>query len=172
MPDRFVILTGFMGTGKSSVAKLVAQSLGLPLVDLDQVIVESAGRAITQIFTDEGEDGFREIERHCLERLLAGTPAVVATGGGVVISAENRRLMRSAGVVVNLTASLGHVLKRIEGCTDRPLLAGGDTETRMKNLMEQRELFYKDADIRIDTDGKSVEDVAAEILNYCKELSA
>lgn len=172
MPDRFVILTGFMGTGKSSVARSVAQSLSLPLVDLDQEIVKSTGRPITQIFAEDGEARFREIEQYCLEQVLAGAPAVVATGGGVVISAANRRLMRSAGFVVNLTASLDQVMRRLEGCTERPLLAGDDAEARMKNLMDQREQFYNDADIRIDTDGKSVEDVAAEILNYCKELSA
>lgn len=172
MSDKFVILTGFMGTGKSSVAKLVAQSLSLPLVDMDQEIVASTGKPITQIFADDGEAGFREIEHHCLKRILAGATAVVATGGGAVIYAANRTLMHSAGVVVNLRASLDQVMLRIGGCTERPLLAGDDALTRMKDLMEQREQFYGDADIRIDTDGKSVEDVAAEILNYCKELSA
>jgi shikimate kinase len=91
---------------------------------------------------------------------------VIATGGGVVIAAENRSMMRARGVVINLVVSLPSVLQRLDGATDRPLFVGSDAANSVKLLMDDRKQFYADADIRIDTDGKSVEDVSAEILRY------
>lgn len=170
MPERPVILTGFMGSGKSSVGRLLAQSLGCPLVDLDAVIVETAGKSINAIFAEEGEPAFRALESACLERTLAGGRVVVATGGGVVIAEANRQLMARHGIVINLMASLPRVLERLAGATDRPLYAGQDEAERVGALMAEREQFYCVADIRIDTDGKSVEDVAAEILRFLKGL--
>lgn len=170
MPDKPLILTGFMGSGKSSVGRVVAESLGWPLVDLDTVIVAEAGKSINEIFADEGEVAFRALESICLERVLSGGGCVIACGGGVVISEANRRLMRRQGVVVNLTASLPVILARLEGATDRPLYSGDDAANRVRTLLEAREQFYADADIRIDTDNKSVEDVSADIMRVLKEL--
>lgn len=96
---------------------------------------------------------------------------MVATGGGAIISAQNRTLMRSRGVIINLKVTLEQVLVRLHGCSDRPLLAGGDAAKRAATLMNEREQFYADADIRIDTDGKSVEDIAIEILCRLKGFS-
>lgn len=170
MLDRPLILTGFMGCGKSSVGRVLAETLGWPLVDLDAVIVAEAGKSINEIFADEGEAAFRALESICLERLLSGERCVIACGGGVVISEANRRLMRRKGVVVNLTASLPVILARLEGATDRPLYSGDDASSRARALLEAREQFYADADIRIDTDNKSVEDVSADIMRILKEL--
>jgi shikimate kinase len=170
MPDRPLILTGFMGSGKSSVGRVLAQHLSCPFVDLDREIVAVSGRSINDIFAQDGEQAFRSIESICLQQVLKAGLAVIATGGGVVISAENRSLMRTCGIVVNLDVSLSHVLQRLDGATDRPLFNGIDAANRVKSLMETRKQFYADADIRIDTDGKSVEDVAAEILGFMKEL--
>lgn len=170
MPERTVILTGFMGTGKSSVGRALAEALGYPFIDLDAEIVAEAGRSINAIFVDEGEAAFRARESTCLERALQSGPAVVATGGGVVISESNRRLMRSGGIVVNLIASLPVILSRLDGATDRPLYAGQDASNRVAALMNERQQFYADADIRIDTDNKSVEDVSLQILKILKGL--
>ena len=167
---RHIILTGFMGSGKSSVGRLLARQLARTFVDLDAVIVSAAGMSINEIFAQEGEAAFRSRERECLVSVLQQAPSVLATGGGVVISADNRNLMRSKGIVINLTVSLQQVMERLKGADDRPLLSGDDAAVRAVRLMEEREQFYTDADIRIDTDGKSVEDVAAEILNYVKGL--
>ena len=172
MPDRPLILTGFMGSGKSSVGRLLAERLACPFVDLDAEIVSAAGRSINDIFADDGEQAFRSMESACLERVLGGGRAVIATGGGVVISDDNRSKMRSRGVVVNLVVSLPQVLRRLHGAADRPLFAGSNAPNSVKLLMDGREQFYADADIRIDTDGKSVEDVAAEILRFLEELHA
>jgi shikimate kinase len=170
MLERPLILTGFMGSGKSSVGRILAERLGCPFVDLDALVVAAEGRTINDIFTRDGEQAFRAIESRCLEDVLDGGPAVIATGGGVVIADDNRRRMRERGVVVNLAVSLPQVLLRLRGATDRPLLAGDEAANRAELLMDGRKQFYADADIRIDTDGKSVEDVAAEIIRFVEEL--
>jgi shikimate kinase len=172
MLDRPLILTGFMGSGKSSVGRNLAERLGWRFVDLDAEIVATAGCSINDIFTHDGEQAFRSMESACLGKVLDGGCAVIATGGGIVMAADNRGTMRSRGVVVNLVVSLPLVLKRLHGVADRPLFAGSDAPNSVKLLMEAREQFYADADIRIDTDGKSVEDVAAEILRFVEGLHA
>jgi shikimate kinase len=172
MLDRPLILTGFMGAGKSSVGRLLAGKLGCPFIDLDAEIVAMAGRSINEIFAKDGEAAFRFLESACLEHALRRGLAVIATGGGAVIADSNRTLMRATGVVVNLTASFGRIVERLSGAADRPLYAGDDPARRAKALLEQREQFYNDADIRIDTDGKSVEDVAAEIIGHLRGLAA
>ncbi|HEY4744118.1 MAG TPA: shikimate kinase [Desulfuromonadaceae bacterium] len=170
MSERPVILTGFMGSGKSSVGKRLAKRLGCPFVDLDAVIVAEAGKSINAIFAEAGEPAFRALETACLERVLRQGRGVVATGGGVVVAEANRELMAHHGIVVNLKASLSHVLERLGDATDRPLYGGQDAAERVGALMAEREQFYGVADIRIDTDDKSVEDVAAEILRFLKGL--
>jgi shikimate kinase len=170
MPERPVILTGFMGSGKSSVGRILAKYLSWQFIDLDSEIVAASGRTINDIFSIDGEQVFRSMESNCLQRVLQGGLSVIATGGGAVVSAENRTLMRARAVVVNLNVSLPQVLQRLHGAVDRPLFSGDDTANRVKLLMDERKQFYADADIRIDTDGKSVEDVAAEILRFVKGL--
>lgn len=170
MLERPVVLTGFMGCGKSSVGRVLAASLGFSLVDLDAKIVAEAGKTIHEIFAERGESGFRVLESECLERELLKDRVVIACGGGVVISAANRRLMRELGFVVNLTASFTTILARLKDATDRPLFCGEDASDRALELMKQREPYYQEADIRIDTDCKSVEDVAAEIQNLLEGL--
>jgi shikimate kinase len=172
MLDRPLVLTGFMGSGKSSVGRVLAERLACPFVDLDAEIVAAAGRSINDIFAHDGEQAFRRMECACLKRMLGGGRSVIAAGGGVVASDANRSRMRSQGVVVNLVVSLPQVLKRLHGAADRPLFAGDNAPNSVKLLMDGREQFYADADIRIDTDGKSVEDVAAEILRYLEGLHA
>ena len=172
MPERLLILTGFMGSGKSSVGKIVAERLGYRFVDLDAEIVNASGCSINETFARVGEQEFRTLESSQLEQILsAGEGSVLATGGGAVISAQNRTLMRSRGVIINLKVTLDQVLTRLKGCSDRPLLAGEDAAKRATTLMNEREQYYADADIRIDTDGKSMEDVAAEILCRLKGFS-
>ena len=170
MLERPVILTGFMGTGKSSVGRVLAESLDCPFIDLDAEIVAEAGKSINEIFAAEGESSFRSRESACLQRVLGCGMAVIATGGGAVIAESNRRQMLEAGYVVNLNASLPVIIARLDGASDRPLFAGKDAADRVQTLLEERQQFYAAADIRIDTDNKSVEDVAAKILRVLKGL--
>ncbi|MBI5483324.1 MAG: shikimate kinase [Deltaproteobacteria bacterium] len=173
MPDRPVILTGFMGSGKSSVGRVLARKLSCRFVDLDSEIVAVSGCSISEIFARDGEAAFRLLESKQLEQILSqGDGIVIASGGGAVISEHNRRLMRKRAFTVNLRVTLEQVLTRLHGCNNRPLLAGDRAPERVKALMDEREQFYADADIQIDTDGKSVEDVAMEILGCLHRLSA
>lgn len=163
---RNVILTGFMGTGKSSVGRLLADRLGFRYRDLDALIVEEEGISINEIFARHGELRFRALETEAVRRMAQEERCVVSTGGGAVISPENRRLLREAGVVVNLTASVDEVCRRLREDTDRPLLKDDRSGERIAAMMAEREQFYADAELRIDTTGKSVEDVVAEIIGY------
>lgn len=161
-----IVLTGPMGSGKTSVGRLLAQQLGWAFIDLDALIVEQAGKSINAIFAEEGEPAFRVLEQQQLVNLVGRERVVLSTGGGAVIDPENRRLMRLIGPVVNLTASLELLAARLAACNDRPLLQGEEAErvARLERLLQEREQCYADSDIRIDTVGKSVEDVAAEVL--------
>lgn len=161
-----IILTGFMGTGKSTVGRLLAAQLNYSFRDLDSLIVEKAGQSINTIFADQGESHFRELESCELRAVLHEAAQVVSTGGGAVIRPENRDLMRKSGVVVNLTASPETILRRLHSDEERPLLRDAKSLARIQQLLMDREAYYAEADIRIDTDGKNVEDVAREIRDF------
>jgi shikimate kinase len=161
-------LTGFMGCGKTSVGRLLATRVGLPFVDLDQEIVTEAGASIKDIFAAEGEAAFRHLESRVLQRVAAGPGAVVSTGGGAVIAAENREVMRRFGRIVNLTASVDAIAARVSGDSERPLLQDDASVQRITTMLEAREQFYADADLRIDTTTKTVQAVAAEIVEALK----
>jgi len=160
-----IILTGFMGTGKTSVGKALALKLGYLFADIDSDIVKQENRTINEIFSENGEEYFREIEKGALQRILKGSLLVVSTGGGAVIAEANRQLMRRSGIVVNLTASPDSILQRLSDETERPLLREEEKMEKIMQLLQQRELFYADADMRIDTTGKSIEDVVQEIVD-------
>jgi shikimate kinase len=159
-----IILTGFMGTGKSSVGRSLASVLGYKYIDIDSEIVAQEKRTINEIFSENGEDYFRSVEKAVLQRVLNDTMLVVSTGGGVVIEEENRLTMRRSGIIVNLTAPPSLILQRLADDDERPLLREEKSVEKIRNLMMQRERFYADADIRIDTTGKNIEDVVHELL--------
>jgi len=161
-----VILTGFMGTGKSSVGRLLASRLNFTFCDLDALIVAQEGKSINSIFTSMGESYFRSVESSVLLRVLLHSSQVVSTGGGAVIKKENRDLMSRSGTVINLVASPDSILQRLKDDDERPLLRDSKNLEQIQKLLLEREPFYSKADIRIDTDGKNVEDVACEILKY------
>ncbi len=158
-----------MGTGKSTVGKILATRLGYIFVDLDSCIVEKEGCSINEIFSKKGESYFREIEKEQLRCLVGKNFQVVSTGGGVVIAPENRLDMRRSGVVINLVAEPEILLKRLREETERPLLNGAKSLEMIKKMLSERENWYADADIRIDTSGKNVEDVVREILVYLEK---
>ncbi len=166
---RSVILTGFMGTGKSSVGKLLAARLGYRFVDLDEVISARAGATINDIFATHGEDHFRALEAEEVRLLPDGGGMVVSTGGGAVIDPRNRSHLRSLGVVVNLTASAGEIVRRLRTEQDRPLLRDDKSLEKIGAMLAVREPFYADADLRIETDGRDVEEILEEILLWLKK---
>lgn len=160
-----IILVGMMGTGKSTVGTALAEKAGFRLVDLDQIIEEEAQATIPELFARHGEAHFRDIESELLERVLQDSDIVLATGGGAVLREVNRDIMLDNGWVVALTADLESILKRVGEDPNRPLLAGGAKE-RLTALLEERKHAYDFAHVKMDTSGKSPDDLASEILMH------
>ena len=156
-----IILTGFMGTGKTAVGKRLAKRLGWQFVDVDQLIEASAQMPITKIFTQRGEAVFRRLERRYINRVIHGRHQVVATGGGAFVDPANRARLRLSGPVICLTAKPERILERVGRRIEvRPLLAGAaDPLGRTRTLLTQRERAYAQADLAIDTSGLSVDEV-------------
>jgi shikimate kinase len=161
--SRNIILTGFMGVGKTSVGTRLARDLGFRFVDTDGLIEEDQKIAISEIFSSFGEPYFRDTEARIIRRVLEGQGQVVATGGGAVIREENRRAFKEGGMTICLTARPEVVYERIRHETHRPLLQVPDPRGRIRALMDEREQFYRQADLIIDTSDRTVEDVINEI---------
>jgi shikimate kinase len=170
LDKRSVFLIGPMGSGKSAVGRQLARVLHLPFHDSDSEIERRTGVDIPFIFEKEGEAGFRQREREALEALTALEGIVLATGGGAVLLAENRRLLSERGCVVYLQTSVAQQAERVRHGRNRPLLAEGDPATRLGQLMDIRAPLYTEvADIVVSTDGRRVNSVADQVL---RELTA
>lgn len=164
------MLIGFMATGKTTVGRIVAERLGRDFIDLDQVIEQSAGMKIAELFRTQGEPAFRRLEAEELRRALGRDGAVLATGGGAACREDNLQAMLATGFVVALSAPPSEVLKRTGGHSGRPILDGaGDPLAHAQQLLAQREPFYARAHLRVDTVGKAPQDVAAEIVTAVRQ---
>jgi shikimate kinase len=167
-----IFLVGYRGTGKTAVARLLAERLGWNWVDADVVLEDRAGQSIRAIFTAEGEAGFRRRETALLEELSHMQRHVIATGGGVILNASNRERMRAAGQVVWLTADAETIWQRLQedaSTTERrpALTVGGLAEVR--ELLQLREpLYLACADWTVNTVGRTPEQVAQEIISYLR----
>ena len=147
-----VVLIGMMGSGKTTVGRAVADQAGMDFVDLDEMVEDRAGMGIPDIFAQSGEGRFRELETEALRELVAAHHTVLATGGGIVTRAENRRLLRELGKVFWLDAPAETLLSRIGDDENRPMLRGGDPLKRIEALLAERREFYGEAsDIHLDT---------------------
>ena len=164
MNKRNIVLVGFMGTGKSSVGKILAQRLGRTLVDMDAVIEERQKRPISQIFAQEGEPYFRRLERELVQELAARQSLVIAPGGGIVLNPQNIADFSKTGLVVCLIASPEAILKRVGHDTHRPLLQGGDKLQKINELLNRRKLMYDAVPHQIQTEGLTPDEVAEKIL--------
>lgn len=160
-----IVLVGLMGSGKTTVGKLVAQSLGFTFVDTDEIIIQNAGKPIPEIFAAEGETGFRQHETAALRQLLDQSdhqpPLVIATGGGIVTQPVNLPLLKQLGFVVWLYATPNTLHHRTAHSDDRPLLRNADPAGTLRNLLEARaDLYELASDLKITTDDLSAHDVA------------
>ncbi|MCK4377931.1 MAG: shikimate kinase [Deltaproteobacteria bacterium] len=169
--DQHLILTGFMGSGKSSVGKELATLLQRPFIDLDKYIEKQTGLTIAEIFEHQGEIYFRRLEQQSLKTVLAYPPLVLATGGGTIINEDNRRLIKNRGYIVFLDASQDTIMKRTGASHSRPLLLTGDKTTadrfrqqKIKDLLNERRSFYELCHLKILTDNLSVNQVTRRIL--------
>ena len=157
--SRNLILIGFMGTGKTTIGKRVASSLGFQFVDTDQLIVEKAGKPVTQIFEDEGEEAFRALETEVLRECSEDSGKVISTGGGIVTRPENRELLEKAGFVIWLQASPETIYERVRRNRSRPLLQTADPEGTIRELLADRAPLYKESkDFSVTTDGLTLEE--------------
>ena len=161
-----IFLIGFMGCGKSTVARTLSKKLGVTQVEMDELIVEEQGMPITEIFEKYGEGHFRDIETDLVRRFQEKAGVVVSCGGGAVLREENRSMMKQSGVIVLLTAEPETILERVKSSTNRPVLNGNMNVEYITELMERRRASYEDAaDVCVATDGKSVEEICREITD-------
>jgi len=167
---RPVFLIGFMATGKTTVGRLVAERLGRVFVDLDAVIADAAGASVAEVFRHEGEEGFRRREQQALAAICKLADVVVATGGGAASREANLERMLASGVVVALSATPAEVMRRTQGDATRPLLAAaGGNQILVESLLRQREPFYEQAHVRVDTVAKTPDGVADEVVRAVAE---
>ena len=150
---RNIIFVGFMGTGKSLVARRLAKRLGRRFVDTDACIEREADMSIAQIFATEGETAFRQRERQTIARVCQEKERVIATGGGAIVDRENAKTMKASGPVICLTARPEVILQRVKGDTTRPLLQEPNPLEKIQQLLADRAEAYTRADITIDTSG-------------------
>ena len=165
-----IILTGFMGTGKTSVGKRLAKELNLKFIDTDDLIEKEAGICINEIFAKYGEAYFRRLESKVIDEVSSDKNLIIATGGGAVINPTNLLALKKNGILICLTASIDVILSRIGSGDERPLISEGDKKETISNLLKVREPFYKKADFIVDTTAKSIKEVVKEVLKIVETI--
>lgn len=165
---RSLVLIGFMGSGKTTIGRKLQDQLGYPLVDTDQLIEEREGKTIRDIFADQGEPAFRDMETGLLEELGANSVdrRIVSTGGGIIGRERNRTLLRDLGFVVWLKVCPTEIRKRTARNKGRPLLQTEEPDDTIARLMAEREPLYRQtAHLELETTGLDLEEVCAGILD-------
>ncbi|MGA9452093.1 MAG: shikimate kinase [Verrucomicrobiia bacterium] len=169
--DRRIVnlaLIGFMGAGKTSVGRLVADQLRLDYLDTDELIQSRTGRTITDIFAKDGEPAFRALEQQVTEELSARERTLIATGGGLPTNPANLTSLKKHALVACLWASPEKIWERVKNQTHRPLLQGSEPQKKIRDLLAAREQFYRQADVLINTDNRSVREVAQQVVHQFK----
>jgi len=179
-----IFLTGFSGSGKSTIGPLLANSLGYEFVDLDQAIEKKAGKTITRIFGEDGETYFRNLEMMTLHALIAKNDMVVSLGGGVLENDQSYTLIQKSGTMVYLKSPITTLARRLCNKADRPLLRGEDgqklsrkeIEEKIEAILTKREPRYETAEITVQTDiqriGSTVEELTRKIERHVRNASA
>ena len=163
---RNIALIGFMGTGKSSVGRILATQLGFDFIDTDALIEERTGKSVTDIFAQNGEAAFRQLERDLLKELSGRQGMVISTGGGLAASVENLSSLKETALVVCLWATPESIWERVRNQNHRPLLKDPDPLAKIRKLLAAREPFYRQADVLINTDVRSLKEVAQQVLHH------
>ena len=167
MGNKNVFLIGFMGCGKSTMARFLASDLGRNLIEMDEQIEKEAGMTINEIFKEKGEEYFRDLESQLVKRISNSDGVIVSCGGGAVLREENVKTMKENGMIVYLSATPETIYKRVKDSTKRPLLNGNMKVEYIKELMEKRTLIYeRAADKTICVDGKGKQ----EVVNLLKKM--
>lgn len=159
-----IVITGFMGTGKSVAAKELARKLKMEFIDMDQIIEEVQGVSISDIFARYGEKYFREQENKLVKELSQKENMVIATGGGTLLSSDNARMLGQAGEIVCLYADSQTIYNRVKRKNERPLLKGEDILSEIEHLLKERKKIYANIKWKIDTTNLSVQEVVDKII--------
>jgi shikimate kinase len=166
-----IVLIGFMGTGKSSVGRILERQTGLDRFDTDEMISSKFSMPIQKIFSKHGEERFREAETEALHSLTGKQSAIIVTGGGIITKAENIDLLRELGTVVWLDADHATLRARIDRLADRPLLQTVDPPASLSELLQARNPLYRNAaDIRVDISQKTPKEIAELILKNIRSF--
>ena len=166
-----IFLIGYMGTGKSSVAKFLSTEHGWDVLEMDDMIVQRQGMSIADIFEKHGEEYFRDVESNLIKEICLQQNKVVSCGGGVVLREQNVDEMKKRGNIVLLSASPETILERVKDDTSRPLLQGNKTIEFLSEMMEKRREKYENAaDVVIQTDGKQIAEICNEIVEKIKVM--
>lgn len=172
VPETNLYFVGFMGTGKTTVGRAVAQRLDFTLMDSDAEIERTAGKPIAEIFATDGEPAFRAMERQFIEHGHPARRCVVACGGGLVVQPGMLEALQARGVVICLHASLETILKRTQGSRHRPLLEVADPAARLRTLYAMREPVYRRSGTVILTDGRPLNDIVSHVIRTYKREAA
>ena len=164
-----IILTGFMGAGKSTIGKLLAEKLKRPFLDTDRILEEQTGMTVGQYIRRFGEEAFRRQENRSLSLALGEESVVIATGGGAVLNKLNRKRMLQKGWVCWLKAPAAVILRRVDSVEGRPLLEGKNDLQRVAKILADRNPYYEECHCQIDTTFKKPEQVLEEILQHYEE---
>ncbi len=162
-PDN-IILVGFMGTGKTTIGKLVAARLGWRFADTDQVIERRAGNTVRDIFATQGEPAFRQMESELCAEIGTWRRSVVATGGGILLNPTNYERLSAAGLVICLAASVEQIAARLEYDANRPLLHGPDRVQRLSELLSARAALYARVPHQVETSGLAPYTVSEKVM--------
>ncbi|MFH0989205.1 MAG: shikimate kinase [bacterium] len=173
-----IYLTGFMGSGKSTIGPILANTLGFDYIDIDKFIEHETKKRVVDIFASEGEQKFRELERSVLAKISSNHRYVIALGGGTIANEQNYQIIRQTGVIVYLQLSPEHILHRVQHKTDRPMLKSStgtilppdEMRERVHEILDHREEFYTRADIVIRTDNKRVGPTVDEIVKNLRGM--
>lgn len=160
-----IALIGFMGTGKSTVGRLAAEQLKFDFLDTDALIEQRSGRKITEIFAQSGEAAFRQLEAQLVAELAPHTRTIISTGGGLPTNPANLVSLKSHSLVICLWASPERIYERVRDQSHRPLLQDPDPLGKIRSLLTTREIFYKQADVLINSDLRSAREVAQQVIN-------
>lgn len=164
-----IFLIGFMGCGKSAVSAQMVKKHGMMIREMDEEIVEREGMSIPEIFETKGESYFRDVETNLLAEIAESKNQIVSCGGGAVLREENIQHMKKSGKVVLLTAKAETILERVKDDDNRPLLKGNKNVDFIQELLNKRRPNYeKAADIIVETDEKSLDEICREIINKVK----
>lgn len=160
-----IALIGFMGTGKSTVGRLMAEQLRFDFLDTDILIEQRSGKKITEIFAQNGEPAFRELEAQLVAELAARTHTIISTGGGLPTNPANLASLKAHSLVICLWATPERIYERVRDQSHRPLLNDPDPLGKIRSLLAAREKFYKQADVLINSDLRSAREVAQQVVN-------